>query len=134
MPWQVPMVASFFSKAVFVSLKLYYKRTLHGCLSAEDTRFFRTAFLQNTCESVDNNPGDIYLFEVNSGNTGIACEIYLKLTITTLEYCHWYRFGVFIINFVKFLEIVIAFPILTLNMWIPARKDRTELLKQRDNV
>ena len=48
------------------------------------------------------------------------CEICSKLTIKTPERRHWRRFGVFIINFEDISQLVLVFPLLTLNKWTPA--------------
>ena len=40
----------------------------------------------------------IYLFSANNANTRKACEIFLKLTINTTEWCHWGSFGVYIFH------------------------------------
>ena len=46
-----------------------------------------------------HSPAGIYLLKVNNRNTRTRCEICSKLTIKTLERCHWRSFGVFIVNF-----------------------------------
>ena len=66
-------------------------------------------------------PVGIYLFKVNNENTGTMCEICSKLTIKTPEQCHWSCSAVFIVNFEQISRIVLVFPLLTLNKWIPAR-------------
>ena len=45
-----------------------------------------------------NPPAGIYLFKVNNENTRTNCEIWLKLTIQTLERCKWYRSGVLLLT------------------------------------
>ena len=44
-------------------------------------------------------PVNIYLLKINNRNTRKRCQKCLKLTIKTPERRHWYRFGVFIVNF-----------------------------------
>ena len=53
---------------------------------------------------------DIYLFQVNSGNTGVMCEIYSKLTITIpMGLC-----SRSLLSLNRF-HIVLVLPLLTLN-------------------
>ena len=56
-------------------------------------------------------PADIYLFQVNDGNTR---KIFLMLTIETEERRQSPRSGVFIVNFEQISHFVLAFPLLTL--------------------
>ena len=60
---------------------------------------------------------DIYLFQVNNGNTRAMHEILLcsKFTIKTPEQRHWRHSCVFIITFEQTSHIVLVFPLLTLN-------------------
>ena len=58
---------------------------------------------------------DIYLFNVNNGNTRATSQIYLKLTTKKPKRYHWRRFGAFIVNFEQNVHIVLVFPLLTLN-------------------
>ena len=58
---------------------------------------------------------NIYLFKINYRNTRKRCKICSKLTIKTLERCHWRRFGSFIVNFEHILHLLLVFPLLTLN-------------------
>ena len=46
-------------------------------------------------------PASIYLFKVKNGDTRTFCETSSKLTIKTLAWRYWHRFGVFIVNFEK---------------------------------
>ena len=51
------------------------------------------------------DPADTYLFKVNnSTTTRERREICSKLTIKTLEWRHWRRSGVFIVNFENILH------------------------------
>ena len=61
-------------------------------------------------------PVGIYLLQVNNRNTKAWCKICSKLTIKTLERCHWRRSGVFILNFEHISHLVLVFLLLTLNM------------------
>ena len=60
-------------------------------------------------------PPDIYLIEVNNGNTRTVCKICSKLTIKTPEWSQWRRVGVFVVNFQQILHIVLVFALLILN-------------------
>ena len=60
----------------------------------------------------------IYLFKGNNENTR-TCEIISKLTINEPERRHWCRSGVFTFNFELISDIVLLFPLLTLNKDIP---------------
>ena len=61
------------------------------------------------------NPARIYLLKVNNGNARTMCEMHLKLTINTPERRQWRRSGVFTNNFEQIPQIVLVFPLLTLN-------------------
>ena len=61
-------------------------------------------------------PAGIYLLKVSNRNTRTSCEIYLKLTIKTLERRHWRRSGVFMVNFEHISHLVLVFLLLILNM------------------
>ena len=43
-------------------------------------------------------PAIIYLFKGNNGNTGLMCDICLKMTAKTLEQCQCHRPSIFIGN------------------------------------
>ena len=49
--------------------------------------------------SITTNPANIYLFKIINRNTKKWREMYLKLTIKTLECRHWHNSGVFTVNF-----------------------------------
>ena len=59
--------------------------------------------------------GIIDVFKVNNKNTRKRYEIYLKLTIKTLEWRYWRRSGLFIINFEHISHFFLAFLLLPLN-------------------
>ena len=40
--------------------------------------------------------------------------------LKTLEWRHWRRYGVFLVNFEQIPHIALVFPLLTLNNWLPA--------------
>ena len=61
------------------------------------------------------NPGEIYLFKINNGNTQQVCEICSKLIINTLKQCSLRRSGVCIVNFERISYIFLVFPMLTLS-------------------
>ena len=65
----------------------------------------------------------IYLLKVNNRNTRVRCGICSKLIIKTPERRHWYRSGVFIVNFEHISQLVLVFLLLTLNMQLPAGYD-----------
>ena len=60
-------------------------------------------------------PTAIYLFRVNDWNIRIMCEICSMLTIKAPEWRQWRRSGVYIVNFEQISNIVLVFPLLTLN-------------------
>ena len=64
---------------------------------------------------LQNNPTEIYLFQVNNANTKTMCEICSKLAIKTPERRHWRRSGAFIVNYEQISHIVFVFPLTTLN-------------------
>ena len=64
---------------------------------------------------LQNNPTEIYLFQVNNANTKAMCEICSKLAIKTPERRHWRRSGAFIVNYEQISHIVLVFPLTTLN-------------------
>ena len=74
--------------------------------------FWRINFFDTTLEA---NSFDICLFKFSNRNTRTRCEICSKLTIKTLEQCHWCRSGVFIVNFEHILHLGLVFLLLTLN-------------------
>ena len=47
-------------------------------------------------------------------NTRPMCEVCLKVTIKTLEQCHWGSSGIFIGNFEQISQVVLLFLLLTL--------------------
>ena len=61
------------------------------------------------------NPGNIYLFKVNNGNTRERCEICSELTIETPEQRQWRRSDVFILNFEHISHLFLVFLLLPLN-------------------
>ena len=65
-------------------------------------------------------PGN-YLFKVNHRNTRLRCEICSKLAKETPERRHWYRSGVFIVNFGHISHLVPVFLLLNLSAQMPAR-------------
>ena len=65
----------------------------------------------------------IYLFKFNNGNNKAISEICSKLTIKTLERHQWHCSGAFIVNFEQVSDIVLVFPLLTLNKYMLARWD-----------
>ena len=60
-------------------------------------------------------PVGIHLLKFNNRNTRTRCEICSKLTIKTLERRHWYRSGVFNVNFEHISYLVLVFLLLTLS-------------------
>ena len=68
------------------------------------------------------NPTGIYLLRVNNRNSSSKCETCSKLTIKTPERRQWCRSGVFIVNFGYVSHLALVFPLLTLNMQLPAGK------------
>ena len=56
---------------------------------------------------LDENPGAIYLFKVNNGNTRAMCEICSKLTNTPER--RQSRSGVCIVNFEQISHIIVVF-------------------------
>ena len=60
-------------------------------------------------------PASMYLLKVNNGNTTILCDIRSKLTMETQGRRHWHTSGVCIVNFEQISDIVLKFPLLTLN-------------------
>ena len=77
----------------------------------------RDIFIQMFCLIF---PDDIYLFKVNNANIRPVCS---KLAIKTSErrhWRHWRRSDLFIVNFEQISHIVLVFPLLTLNKYIPA--------------
>ena len=58
---------------------------------------------------------DIYLFQINDGNTREMREIPSKLAIKTPEWRHWRLSGVFIVNLEQIFHIFLVFPLFTLN-------------------
>ena len=53
-------------------------------------------YVQVTCADVIYHRVGIYLFKVSNGKTRTMYEICSKLTIKTLEWCHWRRSHVYI--------------------------------------
>ena len=49
-----------------------------------------------------------YMFKVNNRNTK-RCEICSKLTTKTIEWRHWHRSGVFVVNYEHILHLVLVF-------------------------
>ena len=68
-----------------------------------------------TPKSIDNQAGN-YMFKFNNRNTRTRCEICSKLTIKTPERPNGFGFGfgVFLVNFECFLELIPVFLLLTL--------------------
>ena len=62
----------------------------------------------------------IYLFKVNNGHTRTMCQICSELTIKKRERRQWRRSGVFNVNYEQISQIVLVFPLLTLNKKTPA--------------
>ena len=62
-------------------------------------------------------PTNIYFFKVINRNTRQICDICSKLRIKTPEWCHWRRFGVFILNFDHISHLFLVLLLLTLNKW-----------------
>ena len=59
------------------------------------------------------------MFKVNNRNTRARCEICSKLTIKTSERRHWYRSGVFVVNFEHISHLVLVILLLSLNRQMP---------------
>ena len=57
------------------------------------------------------------IYPLNNRNTGLRCEICLKLTIKTPERHQWCRSGVFIVDFEHISYLVLVFLLLTLNTY-----------------
>ena len=66
------------------------------------------------------NPAGIYLSKVNNRNTGAMCDICSKLLTKTPEWRQWRRSDVFIVRFEQISDVVLGFPLLILNKWMPA--------------
>ena len=66
-------------------------------------------------------PANIYLFKVNSRNTGKTYEICSKLTVEAPKRRHWRRFGVFNINFEHISHFFLVSLLLTLDKYMLAR-------------
>ena len=60
-------------------------------------------------------PINFYLFKVNHRNTRKRCEICSKLSIKTPERRQWPLSGIFIANFKLISNIILVFPLWTLN-------------------
>ena len=69
---------------------------------------------------IESRPENIYLFKVKNTNTIKRCEIYSKLTIKTLEWRHWRRSGVFIVNFEHISHLFLMFLLLTSKKYMSA--------------
>ena len=61
-------------------------------------------------------PADIYLLEVNNRNAKTRYKICSKLSIKTLERRHWWRSGIFNVDFEPISHFVLDFLLSTLNM------------------
>ena len=61
------------------------------------------------------SPAGIYLLKVINRITRTRCEICSNLTIKIPEQRHWFRFGVFIVNFEHISHIVLVFLLPTLS-------------------
>ena len=59
-------------------------------------------------------PATIYMFKVNTRNTGKMCKIYSKLKIKTRTRRQWHLFGIFIVNFDHILHPFLLFLLHTL--------------------
>ena len=57
------------------------------------------------------------MFKINNTNTRARYEICSKLTIKIPERRHWRRSGIFIVNFEHISQLVLVFPLLTLNIY-----------------
>ena len=68
------------------------------------------------------NPVGKYLFTFNNRNTRTRCEICSKLTLKTSVQRHWYRSGVFILNFEHISYLALVFLLITLSRQMPAGK------------
>ena len=66
-------------------------------------------------------PANIYLFKINNGNTRKSCELYLKLTIETIEQPQWRHFDVFIVNFEHISLLFLVFLLLISHKWMLVR-------------
>ena len=64
-------------------------------------------------------PAGIYLFRNNTENFREMYEKCSKLTIKIPEQGHCCRFGVFFVNFEQISDIVLMFPLFTLNEYMP---------------
>ena len=83
----------------------------------------------NACYSSSwktNVPTGICLFKVNNGNIRTVGEICSKSTIKTPERIYWRGSGVFIVNFEHICYIVLVFPLLAFNNYMPAGKVLSE--------
>ena len=60
-------------------------------------------------------PSQYLLVQVNNGNAITMCEVCSKLTVKTPERRDWCCSGVFVVNFEQSSQIVLVFPLLTLN-------------------
>ena len=65
-----------------------------------------------------NPPPGIHLFKFNNESSRIMYEICSKLAIKTPERHHWFRFGVFVVNFEQISRFMLMFSFLNLNKQI----------------
>lgn len=67
------------------------------------------------------SPAIIYLFKMNNRNSTEWCEICLKLTITTPDWCHWLFSSVFIVNIKQISHTFLVVLLSTLSMYLFAK-------------
>ena len=70
----------------------------------------------------NNNPANIYLFKVNSGNNRKRWKICSQQATKTTERRHWRRSGAFIVNFKHISHLFLQFLLLNLNKQMLAWK------------
>ena len=88
-------------------------------------RFTIYVNVNNSCSyKSSHSPTTMYLFKVHNENTRIMCEICSKLKIQTPESGQLCSSGFFIVNFEYISNIVLVFPLLTLNKCGLDRKKR----------
>ena len=66
---------------------------------------------------------NIYLFKVNNIYTKIRCGICSKLTMNSKERCQWHHPDAFIDNYEHVSPLILMFLLLTMGMYLFARRD-----------
>ena len=104
----------------------FFKQKILLLFVAKETWKIETSFYEKDAWNLSESKTQVAFTysKVNNRNTRKMCEICSKLTIKIPERRQWRRSGIFNFNFKHISHLALVILLLTLNMQLPAGKNR----------